>query len=252
MFEDTIKLFDINFFNKDLEAFINVLKKRLEAETTTSIVTANPITITKSQADPHFKAAIKAASYVTPDGIGVLLAGKFLNKPLTERVTGYDVMIKLLEVANNNSYTIYLYGAHPRIVLSAVKNIQISYPNVTICGYCDGFQTGEVEQKRLINEIKSQKPDLIFVALGVPKQELWIYNHLDQFDKGIFIGVGGSFDVLSGEVKRSPLLYQKLGVEWLYRMVTQPSRLKRIGFVPEFIRMTLKEKYLKSSEKSGV
>ncbi|WNF37316.1 WecB/TagA/CpsF family glycosyltransferase [Bacillaceae bacterium IKA-2] len=240
---ETKELFDIKFLNIDLTSFVDVLKKHIEEKKKAFIITANPITVLNFRDDDSFKAAVKSANYITPDGVGILLAAKFLKKPLKERVTGYDLMIKLLEIANQNSYKVYLYGAHQNILKLAVENINLKYPNVKICGHCDGYQAGAVELLKISADIKAKKPDLIFVALGVPKQELWIKNNLDQFEEGVFIGVGGSFDVLSGQTKRAPIGFQKLGIEWLYRVITQPSRLKRLTFIPGFFIDTLKQKY---------
>jgi N-acetylglucosaminyldiphosphoundecaprenol N-acetyl-beta-D-mannosaminyltransferase len=236
------EIFDTKFVDSDFTGFVDLVTKHLEAKSKTFIVTANPITVLNARDDHNFKAALETANYVTPDGIGILLAAKFLKKPLTERITGFDLMMRLLEVANQRSYSIYLYGAHPDRLQLAVKKINENYPNITVCGYTDGYQTGEENLKKLVAEIKEKKPDLIFVALGVPKQEIWIQKNIEQFDQGVFIGVGGSIDVLSGEVKRAPMIYQKLGIEWVYRMLSEPTRLKRISFIPHFFVETVKEK----------
>ncbi len=240
---ETQDLFNTKFVNTNLQGFVDVLKMHLQERKKAFIVTANPITVLNSKDNHQFEEALQSADYITPDGIGILLAAKFMKKPLQERVTGFDVMIKLLEVANQNCYQIYLYGAHRDILNLAVLNIQRDYPNIEICGYSDGYQSSDEEQQKVAAEIREKQPDLIFVALGVPKQEVWIYEHLDQFEKGVFIGVGGSFDVLSGQVKRAPIIYQKLGIEWVYRMLSEPSRLKRITFIPKFFVETVKEKY---------
>lgn len=241
---ETKELFETKFLNIDLEQFVDVLKRHLEEETKTFIVTANPITILQTKDDEHFKNAVQTANYVTPDGVGILLAAKFMKKPLKERVTGYDLMMKLLNVANEHRYKIYLYGAHPDIIKLAVNNIETDYPNIDVCGYSDGYRQGDDLQK-VTEEIKAKRPDLVFVALGVPKQELWIKDNIGQFEKGVFIGVGGSFDVLSGKSERAPVVYQKLGIEWVYRMVKEPFRLKRAGFLPRFFFELAKEKYKK-------
>lgn len=239
----TKRLFNIEFVNHTFDDFISILKNRLMEEKKTFVITANPISVNTSKENESFKNAMLSADFVTPDGVGILLAAKMLNNRVTERIAGYDVMVRLLLIANEQHSKIYLYGAHPDVLKLTVKQINQLYPNIKMCGYMDGYSN---EQDDLINQIKTHRPDLIFVALGVPKQEVWIHNHIHTFEKGIFIGVGGSFDVLSGTINRAPTFFQKVGLEWLYRMVSQPSRLTRLVFVPKFFVHVIKEKFKSS------
>jgi len=175
---------------------------------------------------------LKQATYICADGIGVVKAAQILGDSLPERVTGYDTMVRLLEVGQQKHFKIYLLGAQKETIEKTVANIHKNYPNVDVVGYHDGYF--DWNNNDFAKEIATLQPDLVFVALGVPRQEKWITENLDKFSKGVFIGVGGSFDVIAGTVKRAPVLWQKLNLEWLYRLLRQPSRFGRMLVLPRF------------------
>ncbi len=141
-------------------------------------------------------------------------------------------MVRLLEVGQQKHFKIYLLGAQKETIEKTVANIHKNYPNVDVVGYHDGYF--DWNNNDFAKEIATLQPDLVFVALGVPRQEKWITENLDKFSKGVFIGVGGSFDVIAGTVKRAPVLWQKLNLEWLYRLLRQPSRFGRMLVLPRF------------------
>lgn len=147
-------------------------------------------------------------------------------------MTGYDTMVKLLEVGQQKRFKIYLLGAQKETIEKTIANIHKNYPNVEVVGYHDGFF--DWNNNHIADDIAALQPDLVFVALGVPRQEKWITENLDKFSKGVFIGVGGSFDVIAGTVKRAPVIWQKLNLEWLYRLLRQPSRFIRMLVLPRF------------------
>lgn len=196
------------------------------------VVTANPEIVMNTQDDRAYKQYVDKAHYVTADGIGVVKGAQILGKPLPERVAGYDLMRQLLSVLNEQKLKLYMLGAQEETIEKAVETIRKEYPNLQLAGYHHGFF--KWEDPAIINEIKATKPDLILVALGVPRQEKWIAEHLDEVEKGVFIGVGGSFDVLAGTVKRAPEIWQKLNLEWFYRLLKQPSRWRRMLALPHF------------------
>lgn len=217
------------YFNKifqhGFDAFADELKERMTNNTKTFVVTANPETLMIGTETPEFDTVLKDERVIiVPDGIGVVKAANILKLPVKERVTGVEIVQKLLELLNEQKKSIYLLGAKKEVVDAFVSNIHEKYPNVIVLGYKDGYIKDKDEA---FDEIAELKPDVVLVALGIPAQELLIYKHYDKFDKGIFVGVGGSFDVLSGMKKRAPKIFIKLNLEWLYRIVSEPKRIKR-------------------------
>ncbi|MGV3466593.1 MAG: WecB/TagA/CpsF family glycosyltransferase [Heyndrickxia sp.] len=231
------KVMGLHFINTNMDQFVQELDTRLENAQRTFIVTANPEILMQTDTNHVYKEALKTADYLTPDGIGVIIASKILGQPIDERVTGFDLMQRLIALAEKKKYRIYFLGAEEEVIHTAVKRIQEKYPNIQMAGYHHGYF--DQHDPSIVNAVKETNPDLVFVGLGVPKQELWIYENLQQFNKGIFIGVGGSFDVLAGKVKRAPKIWQKLNLEWFYRLLQQPTRWKRMLVLPLFLRRVI-------------
>lgn len=242
-----ISIFNIGFENITKRALLDILQERISARQKTFLVTANPEIVMHANRDPEYNSIIKEADYVVADGIGVVMASRLLGTPLPERIAGYDLLVELLKRGNEKGWSAYFLGAKKEVIDQAVENIRTAYPNLHIAGWHDGYFNWETST--IPNEIKEKKPDLIFTALGFPRQESWISEHLDQFDHGLFMGVGGSFDVLAGTVKRAPVAWQKMNLEWLYRLIKQPSRWKRMLVLPQFMIKILTIKF--GSRKQG-
>jgi N-acetylglucosaminyldiphosphoundecaprenol N-acetyl-beta-D-mannosaminyltransferase len=211
------------------------------------IFTPNSEIIMMAKDDKNLLNAIKEADLIIPDGIGLVLASKILKKPLEERVTGIDLMENILDYCNKSKKSIFILGGKPGVADKALKNISKKYPNIKALGSYHGYfkghhigQEGHDEEKSVINLINNLKPDVLFVAFGAPKQELWIQRYKNEINSNIFMGVGGSVDVYAGEVKRAPVVYQKLGLEWLYRLIKEPWRYKRMMALPKFVIEVLK------------
>lgn len=227
------------------EGFLNEIKENLLNDKKTFIVTANPETFMKAKENSDFDQILKNKNTtIVADGIGIVKAAKFLDINIKERIPGVEISYGILEHANRYGKSLYLFGASKEVIGLTVKKIKQSYPNVNILGYSDGY----IYDKDLVFEnIKKLYPDIILVALGVPTQELLIGKHIDDFSKGIFIGVGGTFDVMSGTVKRAPQIFQKLNLEWLYRIAGDKKRMKRfydsnIKFIFQIKKMSKKNK----------
>lgn len=212
-------------YKKDKESFYKILRNNLESNKKTFIVTANPETFMTSINDSELKQLlIDKQTTIVPDGVGIVKAGKKIGCNIKERITGIDIAYKLLEYGNYLGKTIYLFGAKEEVIVSMKKVLSNQYPNLKIVGTSNGY----IEDKdKVFNNIVKLEPDIVLVALGIPLQEKLIYKHLDKFKKGIFVGVGGSFDVISGHKKRAPKIFIKLNLEWLYRIIKEPKRLKR-------------------------
>lgn len=227
-----VNIMGVPFLHIDQEGFVNLLNERIAMKEKTFVITANPEIVMQANENSELMQCVKKATYVCADGIGVVKAASILGSSLPGRVTGYDTMIRLLEHGNKKRYKMYLLGAQKSTIEKTVANIQRDYPNVDIVGYRDGFF--DWNDRTIVEEMKAAKPDLIFLALGVPRQEKWISEHIDEFEHGVFIGVGGSFDVIAGTVERAPEIWQKMNLEWLYRLLKQPSRWKRMLALPRF------------------
>jgi len=227
-----VSILGVKFIHSTMKDMVERLTQRMLTNQKGFVVTANPEIVMKALEDPTYKQYVEKADYVTADGIGVVKGAQILGKPLPERVAGYDLMRNLLTVLNENKLKLYMLGAQEETIEKAVSTIKNEYPGIQLAGYHHGFFNWE--DPAIINEVKATQPDLILIALGVPKQEKWIAEHIDQVEKGVFIGVGGSFDVLAGTVKRAPEIWQKLNLEWFYRLLKQPSRWRRMLALPHF------------------
>ena len=238
-----INLFD-KLYKNDKEEFYKIVKKNLIKNKKMFIVTANPETFYISDKDEYLNnLLLDKETVVVPDGISVVKCAKLLKYNIKERITGIDISTKLLEYGNELNKSIYLFGAKQNIIDDMISFIKKTYPNLKIVGATNGYIN---DKDKVFDEIINKKPDIILVALGIPLQEKLIYKHLNKAKKGIFIGVGGSLDVLSGNKKRAPKIFIKLNLEWLYRIVKEPSRIKRFyNNNIKFLFKVIKYKYIK-------
>lgn len=217
------------YFNKlymDGETeFYNEIETDLKDEKRKFIVTANPETFMIGERDPEMeKLLLDNDTTLVPDGIGIVKAAQMLHYSISERIAGIDIANKLLEYGHQQKKEVYLFGAKPEVIKDLVKVIREKYPSLNIAGTDNGYVN---DKDAVFEKMKKLQPDIILVALGIPVQEKLIYKHLKDFNKGIFVGVGGSFDVISGHKKRAPQIFINLKLEWLYRIITEPQRLKR-------------------------
>lgn len=214
-----------HIYSKSEKEYFNLLKNYLNNNEKKFIITANPETLIMAETDEEISnMLLDKNNSVVPDGIAIVKACNMLKIPVTERIAGVDIAQYLLKEGNIQKKSLYLFGAKPEVIDALAKIIKKEYPNINLLGYSNGY----VENRdKVFEKIIKLKPDICLVALGIPHQEKLIYKYLDKFDKGIFVGVGGSFDVLSGSKKRAPKLFIKTNTEWLYRIVTEPKRLKR-------------------------
>ena len=218
------KLFD-KLYKKSAQSFYEILSENLKNNRKTFVVTANPETFMISEKNEDVrKMLLDKETVMVPDGIGVLKAGKKIGYNIEERITGIDIANELLKFGNEQKKSIYLFGSKQEVIDSMKNVIKAQYPNLKLVGTSNGYVT---DKDKVFDEIVKLEPDIVLVALGIPLQEMLIYKHLNRFKKGIFVGVGGSFDVMSGMKKRAPKIFIKLNLEWLYRIMKGPKRLKR-------------------------
>lgn len=200
------------------------------------VVTANPEIIMLARRDAGFGEILAKADMVTADGIGVVVAARILGVPLRERVTGIDLSRELFLAAGRKGYRIYLLGARPGVAEQAARNLAGEFPGIRIVGCHDGYFS---DDGPVVADIKAKAPDILLVALGMGKQEKWVWRHKAGLGVPVSIGVGGSLDVYAGIARRAPLWMQKLGIEWLYRLLRQPSRFWRMLALPYFLALVI-------------
>lgn len=203
------------------------------------ICTPNPEIVMEAQKDQELMSILQEADMVVPDGIGVVWASKYSSIRLRERVAGYDLTQNLFSELAETEHTIYFFGGAPGVATEAARKMTRKYPGLKIVGIHNGYFDGK-EEKKIIHDIKKLSPSILLVGLGAPKQEKWIYENMRLFGAKVSIGVGGSFDVMAGNVKRAPKVFQKLGLEWFYRLITQPTRWRRMMRLPMFAFTVLK------------
>ncbi len=220
-----------------LNEALQKIENYLEEDRLHLIVTANPEIIMLAKRDEKFAEILKQADLITADGIGLVIGAKILGEALPERVTGIDLSTGLFNLARQKDWTLYFLGGAPGIAAEAAANLMRNYPGLKIIGWHHGyFQDSEP----ILQEIEEKEPDILLVALGMGKQEKWIIDHQKRLPVKIAIGVGGSLDVHAGRVQRAPEVFQKLGLEWFYRLLKQPSRIIRMMVLPVFLMRVLK------------
>ena len=212
-------------YKKNKKCCYELIENNLRISKKTFIVTANPETYMLSKKDEEMKSIIyNNENLIVPDGISIVKTASYFGIDLKERITGVDLCSYLLKLADENKYSLYLFGSTSDVIEKLVNVIKEKYSNINILGYSNGY---EKDKDAIMKKIVKLNPDICLVALGIPYQEKLINKYIDIAKKGIYVGVGGSFDVLSGTKKRAPKIFIKLNLEWLYRLICEPKRLKR-------------------------
>jgi len=194
------------------------------------IVTPNPEIVWMCRRDDRLRHVINGAELVLPDGIGIILGAKILKTPLLSKIAGIDFAGALFAEMAGNS--VYLLGAKPGVAEEAGRRLSAKYPGLVIAGVSDGYFT---DDGPVIETINAASPDVLLVCMGAPRQELWISENLGRLNAKLCMGLGGSLDVYAGVVKRAPTFLQKLGLEWFYRLLREPRRIKRMLKLPLFV-----------------
>jgi len=220
----------------DYQDAISSIKRLIESNQKAFSVAVNPEKIYCAQQNRQIMDILNKAQIHICDGIGAALAVRLLHGKGIARITGISLFLNLMQASVDNNWKIFLLGASPEINQKAQQKLLEDYPNLKIAGRQDGYFQNTNEVIRNINESKA---DLLFVAMGSPKQELWIIDNRDQINASFCMGVGGTFDVVSGEVKWAPAFFRVTGTEWLFRLVSDPKRLKRQWVLPVFALQVL-------------
>lgn len=222
----------------NMEETVKLAEQFIAEKTPHLIITANAEMVMQAKQDSELHHILCQADLVLADGVGVVWAACRQGCPVPERVAGADLVTCLLDTAARTGYKIFLLGAAPGVAKQAAKKMEDTYAGIKICGVLDGYFTPDNEAA-IIRSIKAAEPDILLAGLGVPRQEKWLWRHKQDLGVPVSIGVGGVIDVLAGVVQRAPLWMQKAGLEWLYRLIKQPWRVKRMMALPRFVLQVL-------------
>lgn len=233
------KILDFKIYNEDKSNLMTYIEKLHKV----NIVSGNPEVLFNGLNNPMLnKSFNEEKSIIIPDGIGTVIAAKIVKEPVKERIPGIDVVREVLIKANKERKSIYLLGAKDEVLRKCEENIKNEFKNLKVVGSHNGFFDLE-NCNDIIDNIKGCNPWAIFVAMGSPRQEIFIQKIIDETDTHIFMGVGGVFDIFAGELKRAPKWMLSLGLEWLYRVIKEPFRIKRLLVIPKFLLLVLKHRH---------
>jgi N-acetylglucosaminyldiphosphoundecaprenol N-acetyl-beta-D-mannosaminyltransferase len=228
---EKVNILGVNVDVVNMKQATDIAMGFLETDELSVIYTPNSEIILYASENEEFLPVVNSADLIIPDGIGVVYGAKILGEPLKERVAGFDLVCNLLPVLAEKGKSIYLLGAKPGVAELAAENLKEKYPKLIIAGTHDGYFKDDQE---VIDDINASNPDFLMVCLGFPKQEIWIYNNKHRLNAKVAIGAGGCLDVFAGTVQRAPQFYCDHGIEWLYRLIKQPSRFGRMLALPKF------------------
>lgn len=205
------------------------------------ILAVNPEKIRVLSNDDVLRAMFESATLLLPDGIGVVMAARFLHGVRISRVPGADLMQNLCARAARNGRKVFIYGAGEDVNREAAERLRKAFPGIKIVGRCNGY-VAEEEMDGLIQQINASGADLLFVALGSPRQELWMQRYLPLLNVKVCQGIGGTLDTIVGTVKRAPAFWQRIGLEWFYRLMKEPKRIRRQAVLPLFVLRVLMQR----------
>jgi N-acetylglucosaminyldiphosphoundecaprenol N-acetyl-beta-D-mannosaminyltransferase len=225
-----------------LEDFVSVAEAFIKSGKPHYLAVVNVAKVVKMRSDRELEESVCAADLIGADGVPLVWASRLLGNPLPGRVNGTDLMYRLLEKANEKGYRIFFFGAKEEVLHRVLKRVRTEYPGVNIAGFHHGYFTPE-EESGIVSKIRTAHADILFIAFGTPKKELWVKQYLAAMSVPVVHGVGGSFDVLAGVIPRAPLWMQRNGMEWLFRVMQEPRRMWRRYLVTNtlFIMLLVKE-----------
>lgn len=253
--KNKIRFLGVSVDAVDGQKAMAILRELMETEGCSLIVTPNSEIIVNASKDPELKCIIEEADLVIPDGIGLVYASKIMGVPLSERVTGIDFLERILGYLEETGQSVYLLGSRPGesgapgIAELAAEKMKERHGRLKIAGTHHGYFKEE-DEEGIVRAVNESGADFLVAALGSPKQEKFICRHRDELSVKGAIGVGGSLDVWAGTLKRAPEFYRSHGLEWLYRLIQEPSRYKRMAALPLFMIKIIVSKF-KGGEQYG-
>jgi N-acetylglucosaminyldiphosphoundecaprenol N-acetyl-beta-D-mannosaminyltransferase len=238
---DDVRLLGLKIHRIRVADALSFIEDRIRQHEPTHVVTADASMVVLARQDPQLLAIVNGAELVTPDGSGILWASRLLGMPITERVSGVDLVARLcrLSAEAGKGYRLYFLGSAPGVAQAAADKLTERYPGAQIVGTRDGFFKAD-EEAAVVQTVAAAKPDVVLVAFGIPKQEKFISRWRKEIGASVYIGVGGSFDVYSGLVKRAPVWMQNAGIEWVYRLCQNPKKISKVMTLPRFALLALR------------
>ncbi len=237
----SVRILDVPVHDVTMESALNTIDGYIKAKTPHHVVTADASMLVMAQDDPDLRRIIGKADLVTPDSVGILWAAGRKGTTLKERVSGVDIVDNLCRLSAANGYRIFFFGAAPGVADQAAECMRNKYPGAQIVGTRSGFYT-EAEADSIVQMIRDSQADVVAVAMGIPRQEKWIDANRDKLNASMLIGVGGTLDVLSGTVRRAPRIMQKLALEWLWRVLSNPKKITKVMLLPRFVRLIIQKR----------
>ena len=238
-----INVMGVDFDSLTLSEAVERAEALMSERRAAYVVTPNPEIVMTCWENPDAMAAVQNADLVLPDGVGVVYGATILGTPLKGKLPGIDFATELMRRMASRGGRVYLLGAKPGVAETAGEKMKMQFPGLIICGTHDGYFK---EDEPIIKEINALQPDLLLVCLGAPKQELWMRRNASSLKVGLMAGLGGSLDVFAGTAKRAPVFFQKLGMEWFYRLMKEPWRFKRMMKLPKFLFACIGKKLRRS------
>ena len=220
---------------------LDIIQTLVRERVPRQLVTVNPEFIMAAQTNPEFRGVLNRAALALPDGVGVLWAGRVHGRRLPERVSGSDIVPRIAERAAAEGWRLYFLGADPGVAAEAARRLMDRYDGLSVVGTYSGSPSSEEEQ-HIVQLVGAGRPDILLVAYGAPAQDTWIARNMQRLDVPVCMGVGGTFDFIAGNRRRAPLWIQRLGLEWLHRLVREPWRWRRQLALPRFAFAVLEER----------
>ncbi len=219
---------------------LNCIERWIAERVPRMVITADANALVLAQQDKEFRTLLQTADLVTPDGAGLIWAARRRGQPFPERVPGVELVAQLTRLSHERGYRLYLLGAAPGVAQRARQNLLQAFPNAQIVGMHHGYFSPD-EEPALLEQIRAVRPDVLMVGMGMPRQEKWIARHKDALGVPVSVGVGGSFDVYAGVVRRAPRWMQRYGLEWLWRLLHDPRKIAKVRNLPRFVWLVWRE-----------
>jgi len=238
---DRIRLLGLTIDRVNMDEALKFIDGMVARKKPGHVVTADASMIVIAREDPELASIVERADLVTADGAGLLWASRLFGQPIRDRVSGVDLVARICERSAEGGPSAYFLGAAPGIAEEAAEALRSRYPGARIVGTRHGYFKAS-EEPQVVADIRAARPDVLFVAFGIPKQEKFIQRNRDAMGVPVSIGIGGSFDVHSGRVPRAPLWMQRAGLEWLFRLMQNPGKLSKVMLLPRFVALALRVK----------
>ncbi len=235
---ERVSLLGVGVDRVTMDEALSLIGRFIEAGGSHHVVTLDASMCVTAREDGELREIVANADLVTPDSAGVLWACRRLGEPLAQRVSGVEIVERLCAESSEKGIRLFFLGAGPGVAEAAAERMRERYRGCIICGTHDGY-FGPDGEPLMIERIRAANPNVLCVAMGIPKQEKWIAQHREELGVPVMIGVGGTFDVISGRVKRAPGWMQRLNLEWLYRLIKNPRKIGKVMMLPRFVLMTV-------------